>query len=111
MTHGPTLALSIALMALATALTRFLPFLIFGRGRKPPQAIEYLGRALPPAMLTLLVVYCLRGMDFTVFPFGLSEVLACGVVTALHLWKGNALLSIFGGTVVYMLLVQFAFAH
>ena len=110
MTHGLRLALAIALMALATALTRFLPFVVFGRGRKPPKAIEYLGRALPPAMLTLLVVYCLRAMNFTTPPFGLSEMISCGVVAALHLWKSNALLSIFGGTVVYMLLVQFAFA-
>jgi len=110
MTHGLRLALAIALMALATALTRFLPFWVFGHGRKPPKAIEYLGRALPPAMLTLLVVYCLRSMNFTTPPFGLSELLACGVVAGLHVWRGNALVSIFGGTVVYMLLVQFAFA-
>jgi branched-subunit amino acid transport protein AzlD len=110
MTHGLRLALAIALMALATALTRFLPFWVFGHGRKPPKAIEYLGRALPPAMRTLLVVYCLRSMSFTTPPFGLSELLACGVVAGLHMWRGNALVSIFGGTVVYMLLVQFAFA-
>lgn len=110
MTHGLRLALAIALMAAATALTRFLPFLVFGRGRKPPRVIEFLGRALPPAMLALLVVYCLRAMDFTTPPYGLSEIIACGVVAALHLWRGNALLSIFAGTAVYMLLVQFAFA-
>ncbi len=110
MTHGPRLALAIALMALATALTRFLPFVVFGRGRKPPKAIEYLGRALPPAMLTLLVVYCLRAMNFAAPPFGLSEIIACCVVAGLHLWRGNALISIFGGTVVYMLLVQIVFA-
>lgn len=109
MTHGFRLVLAIALMAAATALTRFLPFWVFGRGRKPPKAVEYLGYALPPAMLTLLVVYCLRAMNFTAPPFGLSEILACGAVAGLHLWKGNALFSIFGGTVVYMLLVQFAF--
>ena len=109
MTHGPRLALAIALMAAATALTRFLPFLVFGRGRKPPKAIEYLGRALPPAMLSLLVVYCLKGMDFTAPPFGLSEIIACAVVAALHLWRKNALISIFGGTAVYMLLVQMVF--
>ena len=110
MTHGLRLALAIALMALATALTRFLPFVVFGRGRKPPKAIEYLGRALPPAMLTLLVVYCLRGMDFSAFPFGLSETIACAAVAALHLWRKNALISIFGGTAVYMVLVQVVFA-
>ncbi len=109
MTHGPKLILAIALMAAATALTRFLPFWVFGRGRKPPAAIEYLGRALPPAMLSLLVVYCLKGMDFTAPPFGLCEVVACAVVTALHLWRKNALLSIFGGTAVYMILVQVVF--
>lgn len=109
MTNGTQLVFAIALMALATALTRFLPFLIFGRGRKPPKSIDYLGRALPPAMLTLLVVYCLRSISFTAPPFGLAELLACGAVAALHLWRGNALISIFGGTAVYMLLVQFVF--
>lgn len=109
MTHGLRLALAIALMAVATALTRFLPFLIFGRGRKPPKVVEYLGRALPPAMLMLLVVYCLRTIDLTAPPFGLSELLACLAVAALHLWRGNALVSIFGGTAVYMALVQFVF--
>jgi len=110
MTRGSSLFLAILLMAVATALTRFLPFIVFGRGRKPPEVIRYLGRALPPAMLTLLVVYCLRGMDFSAFPFGLSEVIGCAVVAALHLWRGNALISIFGGTAVYMFLVQVAFA-
>ena len=109
MTHGVPLVFAIVLMAVATALTRFLPFIVFGRGRKPPKAIEYLGRALPPAMLTLLVVYCLRAMDFSAPPFGLAELLACGAVAALHLWRGNALISIFGGTAVYMILVQFIF--
>ena len=109
MTHGLQLVFAIVLMAVATALTRFLPFLIFGRGRKPPKSIEYLGRALPPAMLTLLVVYCLRSINFLAPPFGLAELLACGAVTALHLWRGNALISIFGGTAVYMILVQFVF--
>lgn len=110
MTRGFTLFLAIFLMAVATALTRFLPFVIFGHGRKPPEIIRYLGRALPPAMLALLVVYCLRGMDFSAFPFGLSEIIACAVVAALHLWRGNALISIFGGTAVYMFLLQVAFA-
>jgi hypothetical protein len=73
MTHGPKLILAIALMAAATALTRFLPFWVFGRGRKPPAAIEYLGRALPPAMLSLLVVYCLKGMDFRLRPLGFAK--------------------------------------
>ena len=110
MTRGFSLFLAIFSMAVATALTRFLPFIVFGRGRKPPEIIKYLGRALPPAMLTLLVVYCLRGMDFFAFPFGLSEVIACAAVAALHLWRGNALISIFGGTAVYMVLVQVVFA-
>jgi len=70
MTRGFTLFLAIFLMAAATALTRFLPFVIFGRGRKPPEIIRYLGRALPPAMLTLLVVYCLRGMNSPPSPSG-----------------------------------------
>jgi branched-subunit amino acid transport protein AzlD len=110
MIGGFRLALAIALMAAATALTRFLPFWVFKPGRKPPAVIGYLGRALPPAMLALLVVYCLRDTNLRAAPHGLCEALGCAVVALLHLWRKNALLSIFGGTAVYMALVQWVFA-
>ena len=95
--------------ALVIAATRFLPFLIFGEKRKTPPVIEYLGTVLPCAIMGMLVVYCLKDISFLRSPHGLPELIACCVVAALHVWKRNSLLSIGGGTVCYMLLVQFIF--
>lgn len=101
--------LLIAAAVLVTAATRFLPFLIFGEKRKTPPIVEYLGTVLPCAIMGMLVVYCLKDVSFLKMPFGLPELIACGVVAALHVWKRNSLLSIGGGTVCYMLLVQLVF--
>ena len=102
-------ALMIAVIALVTAVLRFLPFLIFGENRKTPQLVTYLGQVLPYAIMGMLVVYCLKGVSLTAFPFGIPELLGCVAVTLLHVWKRNTLLSIGAGTVCYMLLVQFVF--
>lgn len=102
-------AAMIAVMALVTAALRFLPFWIFGENRKTPPLIAYLGQVLPYATMGMLVVYCLKGVNLTAAPFGIPELLGCAVVTGLHIWKRNTLLSIGAGTVCYMLLVQFVF--
>ena len=99
----------VVISALVIAATRFLPFLIFGEKRKTPPVIEYLGTVLPCAIMGMLVVYCLKDISFLRSPYGLPELIACAVVAALHVWKRNSLLSIGGGTVCYMLLVQFIF--
>ncbi len=96
----------IGVVALVTILLRAAPFLLFGGSRELPPAVRYLGRVLPPAIMATLVVYCLKGVNFSVMPRGLAEPLAVAAVAALHLWKRNTLLSIAGGTVCYMLLVQ-----
>lgn len=102
-------AAAIAVMAAVTFLTRFLPFLLFDRGESPPRIVLYLGRVLPPAIIAMLIIYCLRGVSFA-SPAGWVPQLVCvAVVVALHLWKHNNLLSIFGGTVLYMVLVQTVF--
>ncbi len=101
--------LLIAVAVLVTMVTRFLPFLIFGEKRKTPPIIEYLGTVLPCAIMGMLVVYCLKDVSFLRNSFGLPELIACAVVAALHVWKRNSLLSIGGGTVCYMLLVQLVF--
>ena len=99
----------IGMVALGTQITRFLPFLLFaGRDRTHP-FVAYLGRVLPYAAIGLLVVYCLKSVTLTAAPHDLPEALAILCVAALHLWKNNTLLSIGGGTVVYMLLVQTIF--
>ena len=101
--------LLVAVAVLVTMATRFLPFLIFGEKRKTPPIIEYLGTVLPCAIMGMLVVYCLKDISFLSTPFGLPELIACVVVAALHVWKRSSLLSIGGGTVCYMLLVQLVF--
>jgi branched-subunit amino acid transport protein AzlD len=101
--------LLVVVAVLVTMATRFLPFLIFGEKRKTPPIIEYLGTVLPCAIMGMLVVYCLKDMSFLRSPFGLPELISCAVVAALHVWKRNSLLSIGGGTVCYMLLVQLVF--
>ena len=102
-------ALMIAVIALVTAALRFLPFLIFGENRKTPPLVSYLGQVLPYAIMGMLVVYCLKGVSFVAFPFGIPEIISCFVVILLHIWKRNTLLSIGAGTLCYMLLVQFVF--
>ena len=101
--------LTIAMVVLGTALTRFLPFLIFPSGKPTPKYIQYLGKVLPAAVFGLLVVYCLRNVDPLSGSHGLPELLSILLVVALHLWKRQMLLSIAGGTVCYMLLVQLVF--
>lgn len=102
-------AFLIAVMALGTMALRFLPFLIFGEHRQTPRLIAYLGKVLPYAIMGMLVVYCLKDVSFLSAPFGIPEIIGCAVVAGLHVWKRNTLLSIGGGTVCYMLLVQFVF--
>ena len=101
--------ITMALCAVATMLTRFLPFLLFPAGKPTPKFVRYLGHALPPAVFSMLVVYCLTNVQITAGSHGLPELIAISVVAALHLWKKQTLLSIAGGTLVYMLLVQFVF--
>ena len=99
----------IVVAAIVTAATRFLPFLIFGNGKKTPDIILYLGKVLPYAIMGMLVVYCFKDVNFLAAPHGIPELLGCVAVAVLHIWKRNTLLSIGVGTVFYMLLVQFVF--
>ena len=96
--------ITIAVVALGTILTRFLPFWLFPVNRHTPKYIQYLGRFLPAAARGLLVVYCLKDVEVLVSPYGLPELIAIGCIVLLHVWRRNMLLSIAGGTVVYMLL-------
>ena len=103
------LLISIALLTLGTMLTRFLPFIIFRENREAPKFVQYLGTVLPAAIFSMLVVYCLKNVQFLSGSHGLPEIIAILVTGGLHLWKRQSLLSIAGGTVVYMLLVQMIF--
>lgn len=100
---------TIALCALATMLTRFLPFALFSSRRPTPKYVRYLGRALPPAIFGMLVIYCLKNVSIASGSHGLPELIAIAVTVGLHLWKRQTLLSIAGGTIAYMLLIQLVF--
>lgn len=108
LTASQTLIL-ILVIALGTIITRTLPFIIFPAGRKTPKYIVYLGKVLPYAVIGFLVVYCLKGINPQVFPFGLPEGIAIIFIVILHYWKNNSLLSIGAGTFIYMVMVQFFF--
>lgn len=101
--------ITIAMCVLATMLSRFLPFIVFSDKRPTPKFIRYLGKALPAAVFGLLVVYCLKNVSILGGSHGLPELIAIALTVALHLWKRQMLLSIAGGTVCYMLLVQLVF--
>ena len=101
--------ITVLILSCATVLTRALPFLIFSRMKSPPKIISYLGRALPPAIFALLLVYCLKNVNFIASPHGIPEIIALIIVVVLHLWRRNMLLSIGVGTISYMLLVQLIF--
>jgi len=101
--------LTILTVSLATALTRFLPFIVFPAGKQTPKFIQYLGKVLPSAVFGLLVIYCLKHVSLFSGSHGLPEAIAIAVTAALHLWKRQMLVSIAGGTLCYMLLVQLVF--
>ena len=94
-------------MAAVTALLRFTPFIVFRR-RTPPY-IAYLGRVLPPALIGMLVIYCFKDVSFSAAPHGLPELISALCIVALHVWKRSSLVSILGGTAIYMILVQVVF--
>ena len=101
--------ITIAICALGTMLTRFLPFFVFREGKETPPLVSYLGAALPSAIFAMLVVYSLRSVDVLTGSHGLPEAIAILITVGLHLWKRQMLLSIAGGTLCYMLLVQVVF--
>lgn len=108
---SPLLSFLIILtVGLTIFATRAIPFLVFRSGKEIPEVVKYLGKVLPPAVIGMLVIYCLKKVSVVSFPFGLPELIAIAAVILLHVWKRNNLLSIGVGTVLYMFLIQVAFA-
>lgn len=99
-------AITVAVVALATLLTRAAPFLLFPDAKKAPAFIQYLGRVLPHAMMGMLVVYCLKDVQIAQSPHGLPELSAILCAATLHLWRRNVILSIAGATALYMILIR-----
>lgn len=99
----------IAVAAIVTFIIRAIPFVAFGGKREVPVTVTYLGKVLPPAIMVILVIYCIKGIHLLSGSHGIPELLSIAVVTALHVWKRNTLLSIAVGTILYMILVQVVF--
>ena len=100
---------AIIVVSAVTILLRFIPFLIFNSNRPTPSIILWLGKVLPYAIMGMLVVYCLKDIAFSQYPYGLPELISCAAVIILHIWKRNSLISIAGGTICYMILIQIVF--
>ncbi len=99
----------IAVAAIVTLIIRAVPFVAFGGKREVPEAVTYLGKVLPPAIMVILVIYCVKGINLFTGSHGFPELLSIAVVALLHIWKKNTLLSIAVGTILYMILVQVVF--
>ncbi len=100
--------ITVAMCVLGTVLTHFLPFWIFSENRTTPAFVQYLGRYLPAAVFGMLVVYCLKDVDFVHGNHGIYEIIGIAFTVILHLWRRQMMLSMAGGTICYMLLIQFA---
>ena len=104
------MGLTIAVCTAATMITRFLPFVVFSsKDQQPPEVVRYLGRVLPAAIFGMLIVYCLKGVTPFAGSHGIPEAIAIGVTVAPHKWRHQTLVSIAGGTLCYVLLVQMVF--
>ncbi|MED1203231.1 branched-chain amino acid transporter permease [Heyndrickxia acidicola] len=101
--------ITIAMVVLGTMLTRFLPFIVFPSGKPTPKYVQYLGKVLPSAVIGLLVIYCFKDVSILAGSHGIPELIGVAVVALLHVWQKKMLLSIAGGTIAYMIMVQFVF--
>ena len=99
----------VSMVILGTVLTRFVPFIVFPSGKPTPKYIQYLGKVLPSAVIGLLVIYCFKDVSLLSGNHGIPEFIGVAIVALLHFWRRNMLLSIAGGTIVYMILVQLIF--
>lgn len=98
--------LTVLICAAVTVLTRAAAFLLFPAGKQPPAFVTWMSGQLPRAVMAMLLVYCLKGVSFAALPSWLPTLCAVGVTAALHLWKRQMMLSIAGGTALYMLLIR-----
>lgn len=99
--------ITVAMVVLGTAVTRFLPFAVFPSGKPTPKYVLFLGKFLPAAVFGLLVIYSLKDVSIFSGSRGIPEMISILLVIVLHVWKRQMLLSIAGGTVCYMLLQNF----
>lgn len=97
--------IAIIIMSLITFFTRATPFIFF-KDKNPPELIQYIQQYIPPMIMVILVIYCLKDIRFFSKPYGIPEMVAILFIVIMHVWKKNPLLSILGGTIIYMVLIQ-----
>lgn len=102
--------MTIVILTVGTMMTRFLPFLLFPAHKEAPSYVKFLGEVLPYAVMGLLVVYCLKDVSFGEASRYLPQLIAIIAIVVLHYWKKNTLVSIAGGTLIYMFLIQVVFS-
>jgi len=110
---GASIGYSVFIIAFIAVLTfgaRFFPFAVFSRGGSPPAAVKYIGNILPPAVMIMLVIYCVRHVTPSVWPHGIPEGISIAAVALLYKLTKNSLVAMVGGTILYMVLVQVIFA-
>ena len=95
--------LTVAVISAVTVAVRFLPFIIFREGEKVPDTVKYLGEVLPSAVMGMLVIFCLKDVDFMSAGHGAKELLSVTVTVLSYLWKKDTSLSVITGTVCYMI--------
>ena len=101
--------ITVLIAAVATYIDRLVPIVIFSKNKKTPEILKYLGRVLPPALFAFLIVYCFKDISFVSSPYGLPEIIAFVYIIIIHIIFRKLLLSIFSGTLLYMILLQFVF--
>ena len=97
--------ISVPVMGLVIFLLRVFPFAFFSK-KEPPVVFNYIGKYLPPLVMAILIIYTLQSVDFATKPYGFPHIAGCLFTVIMHMWKKNAMISIFGGTIVYMLLLH-----
>ena len=103
---GMQMLLTVLIAAGVTIFLRTAPFLLFPAGKQAPAFITWLGNQLPRAVMMMLLVYCLKDISLTAAPYGAPALIAVAVTAALHAWKRQMILSIAGGTAMYMILIR-----
>ena len=98
--------LAVLICALCTFLLRFAPFALFSGKRGMPPAVQKLASKMPAAIIAVLVIYCLKSVPTADLPTVVVNLVSVAAVVVLHLWKRNTLLSIAGGTALYMVLLR-----
>jgi len=99
----------IILIAALTFGARLFPFAVFSRGGKTPGIVTYIGNILPPAVMIMLVVYCIKDVRPLMWPHGIPEFVSIAAVVLLYKFTRNNLIAMVGGTILYMVLIQVVF--